>query len=429
MDINQVLEIIRSGETEKVEFKQIVTRDIHKSIAAMANADGGHLILGVDEHGNIIGLDAKTSVDRITNSIQSIIPPPKIHINNMELDHRHILVIEIEKSSNLCSIGGVVYLRIGGGIRPLSIQEIMAASSEIGSLEWDRAPLVSIEEMQSNYVASFFSKRKELRGKEVKTPDRIRCLKSLGAIKDNKLTNAGVLFFAQTNEHLPQAKIRIVKMDGDEPKWSKEYEGPIWKIVESAYEDLLKEVNKLEIVVGTKRMVLGPFSPRVLREAIINAAVHRNYVIGSDIRIFLEDNSISIRNPGGLLPGVSLDDPEHVPRNPSLCNLMYEIGMIERYGYGIRMMRKEIENLKGFRLDFKVTPNRFEVIIERSVSLNLDQLDTKILGLLNEELKSGDLSKRTGSTKPTIIAHLKKLEQLGLIEKKGAGPQTKYRIK
>jgi ATP-dependent DNA helicase RecG len=305
----------------------------------------------------------------------------------------------------------------------------MAASSEIGSLEWDRAPLVDIEEMQSNYVTSFFSKRKELRGKEVKTPDRIRCLKSLGAIKDNKLTNAGVLFFAQTNEHLPQAKIRIVKMDGDEPKWSKEYEGPIWKIVESAYEDLLKEVNKLEIVVGTKRRILGPFPPRVLREAIINAAVHRNYVIGSDIRIFLEDNSISIRNPGGLLPGVSLDDPEHVPRNPSLCNLMYEIGMIERYGYGIRMMRKEIENLKGFRLDFKVTPNRFEVIIERSVSLNLDQLDTKILGLLNEELRSGDLSKRTGSTKPTIIAHLKKLEQLGLIEKKGAGPQTKYRIK
>ena len=208
-----------------------------------------------------------------------------------------------------------------------------------------------------------------------------------------------------------------------------QHKGPVWKIVEAAYDDLIKEVNKFEMVVGTKKILLAPYPPRVLREAIINAAIHRNYVIGSDIGIFLEDNRISIRNPGGLLPGVSLEDPEHVPRNPSLCNLMYEIGMVERYGYGIRMMRKEIDRVKGFGLVFKVTPNRFDVEIERLVATNLDKLDSKILALLNEEMRSGEISKRIGAAKPTVITHLKKLEQLGIIEKKGIGPQTRYKIK
>ena len=429
MKINDLMKIIKFGESESVEFKRQVIKDIHKSIAALANANGGFLVLGVDKKGDIIGIDIESAQDRIANSVQSIIPPPKINTHKFKIENSQILLIEVEKSPNLCSIGGVVYIRIGGGIRPLSLQEILILSSEIGAVEWDSAPLVHRGEIKKAYVKHFFRKREELRGKRITERDKLRFLKSIGAVRDDKLTNAGVLCFSDPSDSLQQAKIRIVKMEMGQPQWSKKYEGPVWQTIEDVYKDLINETHKHEVIIGIERKVIGAFPARVLREAIINAVAHRNYTIFADIKIILEEHRILIKNPGGLLPGVELDDPEHIPRNPSLCNILYEMGLIERYGFGILMMKEEIGKNKGFGIEFTTGPNKFEVLIKRSISPYLDDLDSKILNALTEALKSGEISKKVNSTKPTVIRHLKKLEQLGLVKQMGKGPQVKYVLK
>jgi ATP-dependent DNA helicase RecG len=76
-----------------------------------------------------------------------------------------------------------------------------------------------------------------------------------------------------------------------------------------------------------------------IREAIINALIHRDYLISSDIRVFIFDDRIEISNPGPFPEGVTPERPLHIARNPILCQLMRDIGFIEKYGSGIYFMR------------------------------------------------------------------------------------------
>ena len=429
MDLNEILNLIKGGESAHVEFKRRSTRDIHKEIVAMANADGGHLLIGIDDDGEIAGVDAKLSMEQISNAIQSIIPLPRIIFHQYSIDKLDIIVVEIPKSETLCSIGGVAYIRIGTGIRPLSIQEILILASEIGTIQWDGALLLDEETMNSDFIDIYFNRMEESRGKSIQTQHRNRYFRSIGTLRDDKLTNAGVLFFTDASEHIPHCRIRLVFMEKNEPMGSREYTGPVWKLIEDVLADILREVGTSEVVVSARRKHISHYPPRILREAIINAVAHRNYVISADIRIFLHRNKIIIRSPGGLLPGVDLDDPEHVPRNPYLCNLLYDAGFIERYGFGIHLMKGEAKHHSGLTLTFVTKPHVFDVILEHDVQEGLVEIDRKLLDILTHPMRSSEIAESLGKSKPTVLDHLRKLEEIGLVIKEGRGPHTRYRVR
>ncbi len=427
MNLSFVLKLVKEGESEKIEFKKDITRDIYKEVCAFANADGGYIIIGVDDQGNITGCDTKKAREIMASSLQSITPFPKIKTYKFSIENKEILVIEVEKAGTLCFVGGVAYIRIGTGIRPLSIQEIITLSAELGTINWDEIASISTKHLKNNYVKWFFESVEKARGKKIPKKMWIKYLKSVKAMKDDKLTNAGVLFFTNASEFLPQCKCRLVFVN-DEPKGSKEYEGPVWKIIEDVFTDLTREIKRTEIIVGTKRIRIEEYPLRALREAIINAFAHRNYAIPSDVRIFVYPDKITIRNPGGLMPGVDLNDPDHIPRNPALCQLLYDTGFIEKYGYGIVMIREECKKHPLVSVEFKSTANKFEVIFKKDVESILEEIDKRILKILNTPKKSSEIAKELGISKPTAISHLKKLESLGLIKKEGKGAHIKYRI-
>src|SRR5690606_23998282 len=152
-----------------------------------------------------------------------------------------------EKAENLCSIGGVVYIRIGTSVRPLSVQEILMLSAEMGAVAWDESPFIPKDKAEERYIEWFFKRLEESRGKSITSDNRDRYLRSARAIKDDKLTNAGVLFFTDVSEYLPNARIRIIAIEKGEPVASKEYEGPIWNTIESAYNDLMRDLRKTEV--------------------------------------------------------------------------------------------------------------------------------------------------------------------------------------
>lgn len=427
MDMGELLRLIKEGESERVEFKRSISGDINREVCALANADGGYILVGVDDEGNIAGCDVRKALDILANSIQSIVPPPKIRTHKLSLGDKNILVVEVEKSASLCSVGGVAYIRIGTGIRPLSIQEIVTLSAELGTINWDEMPSLSIDHINMDYVRWFFYSMEKVRGKTVPEDAWMRYLRSVKAVKGDRLTNAGVLFFTDASEFLSQCRCRVVFFDG-EPEGSKEYEGPVWKIIEDVFADISKELKRMEVVVAARRVRIEEYPLRALREAIINAFAHRNYAIPSDVRIFIHPDRIVVRSPGGLMPGVDLNDPEHVPRNPALCQLLYDAGFIEKYGYGIVMIREECEKHPVASVEFKATANKFEVIFGKEVGSLLDEVDKSILKILSTPKKSGELAKELGVSKPTVLSHLKKLEGLGLVKKEGRGPQVKYRI-
>ncbi|WP_203218963.1 ATP-binding protein [Geoglobus acetivorans] len=335
--------------------------------------------------------------------------------------------MEVEKSSTLCSVSGVAYIRIGTGIRPLSIQEIVTLSAELGAINWDEMPSLSADHINMDYVRWFFDTMEKARGKRVPEDMWMKYLRSVKAIKGDRLTNAGVLFFTDASEFLSQCRCRVIFVDG-EPEKSKEYEGPVWKIIEEVFTDITRELRRPEVVVATRRVRIEEYPVRALREAIINAFAHRNYAIPSDVRIFVHPGRIVVRNPGNLMPGVDLNDPEHVPRNPALCQLLYDTGFIEKYGYGIVMIREECEKHPMVRVEFKATASKFEVVFRKEAGDILDELDRSILRILSTPKRSGEIAGELGVSKPTVITRLKKLESLGLVRREGRGPQVRYRI-
>jgi len=423
-----LLTLIRNGESERVEFKRTASKKLDQEIAAFANADGGYLLIGVDDNGTIVGTDLKAAQDTIASQVQAIIPAPHLTMHRVSLDEKDVLVVEIEKAENLCSIGGVVYIRIGTSVRPLSVQEILMLSAEMGAVAWDESPFIPKDKAEERYIEWFFKRLEESRGKSITSDNRDRYLRSARAIKDDKLTNAGVLFFTDVSEYLPNARIRIIAIEKGEPVASKEYEGPIWDTIESAYNDLMRDLRKTEVVIGAKRVKIEEYPPRALREAIINAVSHRNYIVQADTRIFVHRDHIEIRNPGGLLPGVNLDDPEHIPRNPALSQLLYDSGYTERYGYGIRLIRSEVEKHPLCTVQFKPTSGSFGVVFSKKLPSDLDENERALLKLLETPAKSSDLASAINVSKPTVIRKLKRLEELGLIVKEGVGAHTKYRI-
>jgi len=428
MNTEELIYLIQSGESEKLEFKEREGKNIHHEIAAFANSDGGTILVGISDSGKIIGTNVKEAIEKITSSIQSAIPPPQIHTQKISIDNKDILVITVEKSPTLCSIGGIVYIRAGTGVRPLSLQEIIMLSSEMGTVHWDKIPMIPKEEAKPEYINWFFEKVEETRGKTISSANRERYLRSAGGQKDEKLTNAGILFFTDATQHIPSAKIRKIGMGEEGPLWSEEYEGPVWKVIDEVYTSLIRDMKRLEIISGTRRRKIEEYPPRAIREALINAVAHRNYTISADVKVLIYPDRLEIKNPGSLMPGVDIKDPEHIPRNPSLSNLLFDAGYIERYGFGIKMIEEETKAHQFCTVEFKISPATFTVLFRKDISTTLDEMDKKILKLVHVPAKSGDIAAQLAVSKNTILKRIEKLEKLGLVEKKGSGPKTTYSI-
>ena len=430
MKIEELFRLIKEGESQKVEFKR-KAKNLAEEISAFANTGGGFIIIGVNDEGIPIGCNVKKSEEIISSSIQGLIPRPEVKIHKMKIGDKNIIVLEVKKSSKLVTVSGIAYIRIGTAKRPLSVQELYWYGIETGELKWDSQPTkILLKEAEHSYLKWFFERLKKLRGKRIK--DRNAYLISVGAVKrlSNKLylTNAGVLFFTKDPQKILQnSGLRIIVMDEkDEPVKQIEINGPIWKIADNAI-STLQNLTSIETVTLARREKMFIYPMKAVREAVINALIHRNYGLEGDVRIFLHKNKLRIRNPGSLMPNLSLDYPEHLPRNDSLCKLMHDIGYVEKYGYGIMMIKKLIKEVKNLRVEFKPYEFFFEVVFEREMPPELDEIDRKILSVIKSVPRtSTEISTEIKLSKPATIARLKRMIAMGIIRKIGRGPKTKY---
>jgi ATP-dependent DNA helicase RecG len=416
-----------------VGFERSVGSDTLAKICSFANADGGTLLIGVEDNGEVVGCDIKRSLSSISAGIQSMTPPPSLTFDKVRIDDKDVLAVKIARSEHLCSIGGLSYIRIGTSKRPLSVQEIFSLGLELGEVSWDRAPTkIESERAHRPYLDLYFERVEKRRGE---TPaDRRKYLLSVGAFAKRGgktyLTNAGLLFFMENpQDFLPASGARIIWVSpSGEPVKHLEFSGPIWRLADQLVETLEKETGRREMVVGARREVILEYPLRAVREAVINALIHRNYAIQADVRVFVYPDKLVVRSPGGLLPSVDLDDPDHVPRNPALCQLMFDMGYVEKYGFGIRLMRNETASHPIVSLSLKPSPGRFDVFFEQTKPLEvLDETDRRILSLCAEGPKSsGELARAVGLSKPAVVARLRKLISAGLVQRRGKGSAARY---
>lgn len=435
MDEQGLLDLLRMGEGQQVEFKLKSSAGVSQTACAFANTDGGVLLVGISDDGRVHGV-SPDGERRVSQRLSRLEPYPGVRISTLELTGKDVMVIEVEASSTLVTLGGVAYIRVGPTNRALSINELVHKAIGLALVRLDEAPSeVPADAVDKKAVEWYLERREQVRGVKARGSDSENLL-ALHAVVDGPdgpvLSYAGVLFFTlRPDEHVPGAGLRIIHMDGDlNPMRTDEVNGPVWRIADEAYDRLVSMLGRVEARVGASRRTVLEYPEAALREAIVNALAHRHYGTMSDVRVLVGPNSLTIRSPGSFPPGVDMDRPEHVPRNQLLCTYLYDTGYIERYGFGLRKIREAVGAHPLVEVRFDVTPTRVDVIFEKKPGKALSEEEQQVLVFLERgPASSSGVAELLGVSKPTALKRLRNLEGLGFVERTGRGRGSLFRLR
>ncbi len=418
MKQEEFLNLLKEGESEKVEFKSKVSKDIGEEICALANSEGGYIFVGISDEGDLLGCDIKVSKERISQHLNNITPPVEIEYDQLKIDDKDILIAKVPKLDHLCGIGGTVFLRTGTSKRPLSVQEILAQGTETLLFEVDKTP--TDQTPNDEYIEKFISNSR------VDIRDSSEYLKNMEAITDEgKLTLAGLLMFHEKPQSsLPHTSVR---MTFEDKSW-KRFTGPLWKIVEDIEEELRNRFTLTSLQPGFKRIDVYEYPMKAIREGVINSIVHRNYGIKSEVFIDLTSKGFTIKNPGSFPPGTTPQNPHPVPRNPILYELMFQMGYVERQGRGIQLIKEECKEHPFVSFDYEFETN-FTILNFKKDIESFSENEKEILSSLSEGEKSAkEIASELDISKVTVVKKINRLKELNLVEKIGSGPSTRYKL-
>ncbi len=327
-------------ESQTVEYKQNWRNDCLKAVSAFANSDGGMLIIGLDDRGKPSGLkNAKKLLEDIPNTIRNklgIIP-------SVELDKKDIIKVTVAPSSVPISYNGKYYLRSGSTVQELQGKELADFLFKKTGSTWDNVfeEQADIKELDNESIEKFKNFAIDRIPSISKEGDIKTLLRKLNLLSGDNLKKAALLLFGNDPQKFyRQAVARIGKFLSDT-------EIQTTDIVKG---NLFTQLDKILEILKTKYLVSNisyedihrrdilEYPYEALREAIINALIHRDYSGNSQIQIRVYPDKLLIMNEGKLPPEVPVEKLKtnhlSIPRNTLLAEIFYYAGFIESWGHG-----------------------------------------------------------------------------------------------
>jgi ATP-dependent DNA helicase RecG len=348
-------------------------------MVAFANADGGHIFIGVKPDGtlrDLSGEDVDTSVTRAQSLCR---PPIRTEWQRVETPLGYALCLHVPRSPDLHSLAdGRVLIRAGAENRPLSGTEIrqLAATKGSGDFEAELVPAARRSDLDEAIIAEYITKREEkLRRRFNQSTNDV--LREAGfADEHGDPTAAGVLLLGKNPQaFLLQSGLIFVRFPGTQPTSSgeqagygrrEEITGALPRLIEEAWEVIHQEMRVGAVVTGLKREETTEYPPFAVREALINAVAHRDYrLAGRRIEVRMFDDRLEIISPGGLAGYITIDNivEEHFSRNPRMVHGLFQWGYIEELGLGIDKMIEDMLAAGQPPPKFKPAPYSFTVIL------------------------------------------------------------------
>lgn len=395
-------------ESENIEFKAKLSDEIYKEVIAFANTDGGTIYIGVDDEGNVIGLEnVDDSYTRLTNGIRDAIQPDVTMFIRYVLQEDKVIRIEVGEGSYK-----PYYLK-SKGLKPNGVYVRQGASSAPASQELIRK---MIKDTDGDQFEDMRTMEQELTFEEAENAFKHYGVEfsedkfiTLGLINlhDDHYTNLALLLSDQCKHTVKVA----VFADEDKTifKDAKEFEGSIFRQLDDTYSYLLLCNRTMSTFQGLNRIEKKDYPEEALREALLNAMVHRDYSFSGSIIINIDDSEIEFISIGGLLPGLSVEDIRSgisQPRNRKLAEIFHRLKLIESYGTGIRRIYKLYEN-NSVKPHIEVTPNAFKLILPNTNYKNI----IKVVEHIKEEKKL-KTSKITPQMK-VVIDYLSEYGEIG----------------
>jgi len=433
-------------ETKNLEFKERFTDEVLETLCAFANTDGGQIIIGVQEDGKVKGIEINNKeLQQITEKIVTNLGiHPDIEIK--EEQGKKILVIKVSRSIVPVSYKGKYYERVGNTTREMSFERLKEFFRE--DLYWDSLTNeASLEEIDLETV-KLFIRLSKARGRltifdEDTEPEVL--FEHLKLSEKGKLTNAVILLFGRdTQRYFLNSVLRIIRLKNQTTIiGDKLIVGNLFKQVIEGEEAIKSFINVRYEIKGFQRDEIWDYPLAAIREAMINALIHRDYFrwgVQTQIKIF--DDYIWFYNIGGLPKGITLEQLKKphssVPRNPLIVHIFYLAGFIEEVGSGIGRMIEEMKKAGLPEPEFKEEMGGFSVYFRKDIyteeylkSLELNERQIQIIKYLKTHKMASLMSFKSifpGISEKTIYRELQDLVKKGLIKQSGDKRGRKYEL-
>ncbi|MEI6891392.1 MAG: ATP-binding protein [Pontiella sp.] len=474
-------------EHPKLEAKACSSGDLgssfYETVCAFSNEPsmaGGRLILGVqrDESDFFGGYEVvgvknpdKLQLDIASGCAERFNVPLRPRITGEEIQGKVVLVVEVDERPNSDKpvyfkkqgLPRGAWRRIGSSDQRCSEEDMVVFYGDRRGESHDAVIIHSAElsDLDSDAIENYRSLRAKinLHAEELFWTDK-ELLQALSAIKKEndewKPTLAGLLLFGSKialRRELPMVRVDYIRVAGNE--WvsdpdqrfykTTDMRGPILPLVDRVLAAVMDDLPKgFELREGDVQSKTKMLPARVLREAIVNALMHRSYREHSPTQVIRYNNRIEIKNAGFSLKNEdSLGEAGSQLRNPKLAAVFHETNTAETKGSGIRTMRRLMQD-NGFSAP-TFESNRADNFFTSRLLLHhfLSEGDMRWLGTIPHDLNDqqklaliflreqgaiNNQSERqlTGSDMLTASADLRKLRDLGLISRKGKGSATYY---
>jgi len=330
-------------ESQNIEFKSSWRDEHFKVISSFANADGGNLIIGVDDNGNPVGIkNSKKLLVDIPNKVRNklgIIPS----VNIEKRRNKEVVKVVIKPSSVPISYDGKYYIRSGSTTQELKGKELADFLLKKFGKTWDEVveEKAEFDDLNRETIVKFKILAVDRIPSITEEKDWKTVLEKLNVVEDSNLKRAAILLFGNNPQRFYiQSCVKIGKfLTETEIQSTDVIKGNLFEQLENALEILrLKYLLSKIKYEGIHRRDILEYPYEALREAIINALIHRDYLGTSHIQIRVYDDKLIIMNEGKLPPEVPVEKlkTNHLskPRNTLLAEIFYFAGFIESWGRG-----------------------------------------------------------------------------------------------
>lgn len=379
--------------------------DILKHLVAFANAEGGQLIIGIEDNGVVSGFNYNGAHDIdeyrnifITELRETPIMPrfEVLPVKNKKGEDDNILIISVDISSDrvVKSYDGKVYLRQNDKSIELNFEQILQLQYDRGQRYFEDEPALrsGINDIDLELLNDY----KNIMDISYLSNEEVLKARSL-MINDN-LTNAGILLFGKNpTKFLPQARLRVIRYSGNNQNVGKDinivkektFDGPIPRIIIEAREFINTQLREFQYLDMDGKFKIMPEYPEFAWfEGIVNALTHRNYSIrGEHIKVLIFDDRLEIISPG-LLPNIVTIENilnQRYSRNPRIARTLSEFGWVKEMNEGVKRIYSEMEKL-FLKEPIYSEPNRnVLLVLENNVLNRTLRTDDKIKNLISEE--------------------------------------------
>ena len=463
------LQELQSKKEDQVFDRKSARKDakaLSNHIVAFANADGGVIVIGIEDDNSITGID--DYLDNV-NDIRRVpydYCKPSVQVEFETVDcidkhgkPNHLLLIQIPQSSELhANQEDEVYYRMGDKSKRMNFEERLRLMYSKGSRFFEDEPVAdsTLDDIDFDFVGTYCKKI----GYKKSPMDYIVQNKSFLVKKGGReeMSVAAILLFGKDPQQFFQrARIRFTRYEGIEAKVGAEmnvikdkfFTGRILDVVEKTIAFTRDQIKERTHLGRDGKFVTIPEYPEFAwKELIINAIAHRDYSIkGTDIQIKLFDDRFVVESPGDLPGIVRLDNMRqiHFSRNPKIAAFLHEYDYVQEFGEGVDRMYSEMSKAGLPAPEYQRNSFMLNAIIRNGVvndvddavngvvndAVNLTASEQNVLQYISTHSQATiqNIADSIGRSKTTVDRAIRSLKKKGMLDRKGSDKTGEWLIK